>query len=352
MLSPLLGRQTAFVMLFWDRCFSSIRKLLCPLLSLLAIGAATAESFEAPDYTVGNALPAAWQKEEIAEISADESVSGAQSLKIGPESTVRYGQAKNEGIIYADLQILPVAGKNEVLNLGGARLGFGADGKISIFEGDGAEGRPSRVATYGVDSGIGTAWVRLTVRVDTGKKKWDLYVDGRPAEADLALGNATAALTVFGPSVGSVYLDDYVQAEENPLFPDADKDGMADAEEKANGLNPYGDDRDGDLDGDGISNVDEMFAGSSPQAPGPLGGQAARLFYVDNLNGNDSNSGRHSYVGMGQDGPKASLKAAMAAAPPDGIIVVLKGKGIYEEGSRGTPDKQLTIKSVDPVTIR
>lgn len=48
--------------------------------------------------------------------------------------------------------------------------------------------------------------------------------------------------------------------------PDADRDGMRDAWESANGLNPSSDtDRDLDADGDGRSNLQEFLAGSDPQ---------------------------------------------------------------------------------------
>lgn len=46
---------------------------------------------------------------------------------------------------------------------------------------------------------------------------------------------------------------------------DSDGDGMSDAFEHANGLNPQVADGDGDPDGDGLSNVDEFGSGSSPR---------------------------------------------------------------------------------------
>jgi hypothetical protein len=183
-------------------------------------------------------------------------------------------------------------------------------------------------------------WIRVTVRRSAAD--WDLYLDGRPIAARLPLDKGK---TTF--EAKDTYLDQYQETPENPLFADGEKDGMPDLEEKAVGLNPYADDRLGDLDGDGISNVEQMFADkpSSMIASGTL-------IFVDNLIGNDANSGTRALTSMGSAGPKASIKAAMAGATSGDIIVVRKGSGIYSEGSRGAPGKQLTIKTVEPVTIQ
>ena len=328
-----------------------MKLLLPPLFMIWTVALAVGENFEAPTYNAGQGLPGAWQAEGLVEVSTEEFVSGNQALKVGAEGRASFGSAQTQETSFVDLQILPVAAETEQLNLNGARLGFDSSGRILIFEGASSEGRPARNAQYSVSNGAAEAWVRVSVRIDPVGQKWDLFIDGQPAEANLALATTTQAATINAPT-GSVYVDDYSQTGENPLFLDLDKDGLPDAEEKAHGLNPFADDRGGDIDGDGLSNVEELFAGSSPQAPGVLSDGSAPVIYVDNLNGNDGNSGKKSYGNINQLGPKASLKAAMAAAPNGATIVVLEGRGVYEEGSRSAEGKVLTIMPVDPVTIR
>jgi hypothetical protein len=50
----------------------------------------------------------------------------------------------------------------------------------------------------------------------------------------------------------------------HPLFTDADQDGMDDVWEAAHGLNPAINDRTTDSDGDGLSNIDEYWLGTDP----------------------------------------------------------------------------------------
>lgn len=114
--------------------------------------------------------------------------------------------------------------------------------------------------------GLTLSWLRLTLRGDFSTRTWDLYEGGRLVAADRRFMDDTALrLTQFalsGHAAGSTRFDDFFAGFENPLFTDADRDGLADAWELANGLDPSVNDRGADRDGDGLTNVVEFQLGT------------------------------------------------------------------------------------------
>lgn len=324
-------------------------------LALIAQGAEI--GFESPEYQAGEGVVGkfGWERVEgEGEVSQEQSALGEQSLELKDGERVKRKGTGLEEVHFREVYVLAKyeEGGEARLNLGGAWLGFrrtGSQGQVIAYSGgEGKEVGEGREVSR--EDGLGSEWLRITVRIDEGKGKWDVYLGEKPVRANLELGEGRGEVELRGPAEGREYYDEYREGNENPLFADADKDGMPDAEEKAHGLNAYGDDREGDLDGDGISNVEEMFGGKSPSRREGEGGVPISYIYVDNARGDDANSGRRSHGG--KEGPKASLKAAMREAEKGSVIVVLKGTGIYEEGSRGEKEKELTIKAVEPVTIK
>ena len=94
----------------------------------------------------------------------------------------------------------------------------------------------------------------------------------------LELSETETALTIESLSGGSETDDNRGIGWTIPVRPlgsgeiaDSDGDGMPDAWELANGLNPFANDANGDADGDGISNLQEYLHGLNPQEadPGP-----------------------------------------------------------------------------------
>lgn len=326
--------------------------------------------FEAVEgYVSGTTLlGAGWIVEEDsgAVISSEGAVKGTQALRINPGSPVeevRYVQARVTGsaVRFVEIWLKPVAkdpAEAEVtVNAWGSSFGFvkGANGlmRVAVIEGDSQTARAVETnAAFGED-GVAHNWLRLTLRQDPQAKIWDIFVDGRLVAINVSMGTeVNDKLVLSGDEEAAVSVDGLSVDEKNPLFTDTDGDGMPDAEEVANGLNPHISDRSGDVDGDGVSNIAEMLAGTSPRIAGAAGsGGMGGVLYVDNFLGNDINSGLRSYV-VGDHGPKASIKSAMASAKDGDIIVIMKGTGTYDEGAQAIASKQLTIIPLNAVTIK
>jgi hypothetical protein len=85
----------------------------------------------------------------------------------------------------------------------------------------------------------------------------------------------TVTLMVLDPA-DDLDLDGMTNAEEiaagtDPTVPDSDGDGMPDGWEVANGLDPLGYDASGDPDGDEITNLDEYLNGMDPHVVDEVG---------------------------------------------------------------------------------
>lgn len=292
-----------------------------------------------------------WQGSAI--VSDEESAQGEKSLKVSEGQFVSREESLQDGIVFWDFYLLPVFDEGHaVLNVSGAKMGFrkvGNLGKVVAFAGNEETVIPTDIPLSS-ESGDVENWVRFTVRVDKGKREWDLFIDGKPLAASLKLEQGEG-FRLDGTAAGSAYLDDLSAGGENLLFVDNDHDGMPDAEELAYGLNPFVDDRESDLDGDGISNIRDFFFKDLSASSGDAQATNRKFLFVDNLKGNDGWSGAHSYS-FGSDGPKATLKAAMEQASSGAVIFLMKGQGVYNEGSRGIVGKKLTVRAIEPIEIR
>jgi hypothetical protein len=280
------------------------------------------------------------------------------------EYTRRGPEPEEPSVRWVDFEVLPVADSSDEVSVTvdafGSELAFvkaGSNGFVGVFNGGDADGGgivSDGTFPIGTDGGA-QDWVRITIRQDLSSGEWDLFVDGRPVLAALKFDPASPksawnSFAIVGDTKLPVSLHVLRITDECPLFKDSDNDGMPDAIERAYGMNPLADDRNHDPIRRGLSNIDLFIANSRPDLPGhPSDGP--EVIYVDNRHGDDRNAGRASYQ-LGRDAPKFSLKAAMKAAKPGSTIVVLPGTGLYEEGSRGEPAKNLTIAYVEDVTIR
>ena len=272
----------------------------------------TADFEAAEGYLVGSlAGQLGWSVSQgSAEVTDAAFFSGANSVVLAPAAPVAkiaqaFAPLAGQDVVFVDFYAKPVAdvdvGAATIFDVESSRFALGAigaGGELRAFNGDGAGGGEWLGTGFTVPlAGDNQTqdWIRMTVRLDFARKTWDLYAGGALVAADLNFRDRTrstlALFTVQGHATAATHLDYVFAAADNPLFADADKDGMDDAWETSNGLNPAVNDRDGDLDGDGLSNIreyqlrlkpnnpdsdgdglydgDEVFWGWGPLAPNP-----------------------------------------------------------------------------------
>lgn len=318
----------------------------------------SAQSFEkAEGFREGKVGAASgWaDSEELAAISTIHSVSGTQSLRISGHSGDVFVEKKylsnSQEITFVDFRIRPSVDVDEpavTIDANGALIGFASESDnfaeiVCAVGGENSDPEDFRISRgFAIDpAGEAAEWVRITIRQDSKQNVWDLFVNGDLAVANLPLVKAAGRRSLrFYAGKAPVYLDDVQITVENPLFPDADRDGMSDVYEKATRLNPYLNDRQADRDSDQIPNIAEAVSGSRPDVAGVNG---RRIIYVDNSIGARVNSGESPGRDAGLSGPKVSLKDAMREAAAGDVVVVLKGAGAYHEGTEPMPGGDIAI---------
>jgi hypothetical protein len=183
-------------------------------------------------------------------------------------------------VVFVDLFALlhataDVASSAKLITSNAVQVAFvrsGTTGTFHAFNGTGGGGGIwQSAASIPVDTaGYATDWARVTLRIDYTAKKWDLYVGGSLVAVDLGfVENSQAEIgsfSVTGEGSAPTLMDEFLVAFENPVFADTDKDGMDDAWETAHGLNPALNDRNSDLDGDGLTNIREYLLGTNPNS--------------------------------------------------------------------------------------
>jgi hypothetical protein len=182
-------------------------------------------------------------------------------------------------VTFVDYFARPVAGATPDLSVifqttaGKVALAGASPATLHVFAGNGAGGGvwQATSATNTLEAGgLTVDWVRLTTREDYAAKTWDLYHDSRLVAYDVPFTVNTAGslvrFSLSGHTATTAHFDYFLAAFDNPVFADADKDGMDDAWETAHGLNPALNDRNADPDGDTLANILEFMLGTNPAA--------------------------------------------------------------------------------------
>ncbi len=179
-------------------------------------------------------------------------------------------------IVFVDFYTRPVAGLTPasagLFESDFGQVAFvqnGLRGEFFVLNGDGignATWQPTGFTLPIGSDGQANVWIRLTLRADFGRQRWDLYVGGAMLVADRRFVTNTSTqltrLAFNGPAIGTLAFDDLFAGFENPIFADADRDGIDDAWELGNGMDITVDDRQLDRDGDGLTNLAEYLLGT------------------------------------------------------------------------------------------
>lgn len=168
--------------------------------------------------------------------------SASRSMRLvgGLQTEVRrvLGGAGNASVLYVDFWIRPIVyeGTFETgVSLDGSLVGFGKSGAQGIVYASNGENWVDSGYRFWMNRDGCTAsdWVRISIRQDVANGYWDLYVDGKMFLGNIAFngrGDEPGYLAFLGGNLSAdVYVDDLKIWTSNPVFTDADNDGMADS---------------------------------------------------------------------------------------------------------------------------
>lgn len=232
----------------------------------------------AEGYAIGRlAGQQGWTATGDVQVVAAPVFAGAQALSLAgamPQATAERALVA-AGIVYFDFFMRPAAGATPeataqwLTPASGLAVVTRADrGAVQLHAGDGAGGTRWRetAVSYPLDANGTVGWQRFTIRENPGARTWDFYANGAMRAANVPFAGAVGipGIRLVGHPTAPTGFDEVLAAPVNPLFTDADNDGMEDTWEIPHGLDAARDDRDGDADADRLTNIVEYVLGTDP----------------------------------------------------------------------------------------
>ncbi len=316
--------------------------------------------------------------EGIGMVTQESSFNGGQSLKIEPNRSYQLGGLgwkltyQSDGLPQTGVRFVEFGIKLEsatgrqiseyrngktFMDLWGASIAFESDenGNLRLVAGGTAENNVDPILIQAIEGVESNRWLYLVIRQDLDAGTWEFYVDGVLEVIDVTLlpGEDRNRLAVFSKKTEATYIDGICISTENPFFLDevqydfTDTRGVSDQASFKRTDRMMGRNQGKEEARKVESPPSETLMDLNSQTPE----STSQTLYVDNAVGDNGNSGMFPHA-FGRNGPKASIKAAMVAAQNGSVIIVLPGKGIYEEGSRSAHGKKLTIRTVKPIIIK
>jgi hypothetical protein len=209
--------------------------------------------------------------------------SGSQGIQLVAGTPVAIAQeafagGANESIVYCDFYAEPVAeaaiASSTVFTAEQAEFGFQQSnglGVLEVYQGNGSGGGTWVPTSFTIPLGSNNqaqTWVHLTARLDFTRSTWDMYANGNMVAYDIPFksNNSTyfSSFQIQGDASTDTFVDLLSVGPVNPLFSDANNDGISDNWETQYGLSLALNDRYVNVSGDGIAIVQDYVNNTSP----------------------------------------------------------------------------------------